>query len=203
MTKESVLSSNNMIQENQPTPVKNLDEMKRMVHDMSQKNFNIKDIVKKKFCINGQIIGLNPTKVKKINSEIEQLDLPKKEPSHVELLKLFKDGVSRTNAVIKTKCTFEEVNKAYQQFVEFENKTEVPKWFIDGIFLQVQRIHRNTTKYENVFNTLREAVDESIKFRSFTYSCKRCGLPMMILGPEWPDIKRFLISEGWRHDVCP
>ena len=134
MTKESVLSSNNMIQENQPIPVKNLDEMKRMVHDMSQKNLNIKDIIKKKFCINGQIIGLNPTKVKKINSEIEQLDLPKKEPSHVELLKLFKDGVSRTNAVIKTNCTFEEVNKAYQQFVEFENKTEVPKWFIDGIF---------------------------------------------------------------------
>ena len=130
MTKQRVLSSNNMIQENQPTPVKNLDEMKRIVYDMSQKNLNIKDIVKKKFCINGQIIGLNPAKIRQIKEEFENPENSKKEPNHVKLFKLFQKDYTPTAALIETGCTYEEVRETHQQFLSFEDKIDMLRYFM-------------------------------------------------------------------------
>ncbi|MCH7648769.1 MAG: hypothetical protein IIA83_09200 [Thaumarchaeota archaeon] len=205
MTKQRVLSSNNMIQENQPTPVKNLDEMKRIVYDMSQKNLNIKDIVKKKFCINGQIIGLNPAKIRQIKEEFENPENSKKEPNHVKLFKLFQKDYTPTAALIETGCTYEEVRETHQQFLSFEDKIDMPRDFMEKMYeLAIDTAgDAEVSKDDTVIFYLSEAVKDALKYREFTYPCKYCGLPITISDSTWPSAREFLIKNGWHHVECP
>ena len=205
MTKQRVLSSNNMIQENQPTPVKNLDEMKRIVYDMSQKNLNIKDIVKKKFCINGQIIGLNPAKIRQIKEEFENTENSKKEPNHVKLFKLFQKDYTPTAALIETGCTYEEVRETHQQFLSFEDKIDVPRDFMEKMYeLAIDTAgDAEVSKDVTVIFYLSEAVKDVLKYRKFTFPCGYCDLPITISDSTWPSAREFLIKNGWHHVECP
>lgn len=205
MTKQRVLSSNNMIQENQPTPVKNLDEMKRIVYDMSQKNLNIKDIVKKKFCINGQIIGLNPAKIRQIKEEFENPENSKKEPNHVKLFKLFQKDYTPTAALIETGCTYEEVRETHQQFLSFEDKIDVPRDFMEKMYeLAIDTAgDAEVSKDDTVIFYLSEAVKDVLKYRKFTFPCGYCDLPITISDSTWPSAREFLIKNGWHHVECP
>jgi len=195
-------SQKNSKKENQPIRVENYDELKKIVWQDIQQGINQRDILQKKFSINGEIIGLNPAKVKKIKEESTN-SKSSTEPTQVKLFKLFKKNVSPIDALINTKCSYEELKAGYKEYLEFENKTTVPVWFKNEILRLLRKVSPDVNDFENILQILEKTVDDALTYRIFKYPCYRCRKPMLILGPEWPDIKAFLIRERWRHDICP
>ena len=188
-----------------PIRVKNYDELKKNVYQDIQQGMNQKDIVQKKFSVDGEIIGLNPVMVKEIKEEFEKTDKANEEPNHVKLFRLFQKGYTPTAALIETKCTFEEVEEAHQQFLSFEDKIDVSEDYllkIDELALDVA----GDGKFENqndVIFYLNEAVEDALKYRKFTYPCRDCGKPIRVSDYNWPKIREFLIENGWGHTKCP
>jgi len=188
-----------------PIRVKNYDELKKNVYQDIQHGISQRDILPKKFSVNGKIIGLYPARVREIKEEFEKTEHVNEEPNHVKLFKLFQKGYTPTAALIETKCTFEEVNEAHQQFLSFENKTDVSEDYlfkIDELALDVAG-DRKFENHDDVIFYLNEAVEDALKYREFTYPCKKCGKPLRVSDSNWPDIREFLIENGWGHKKCP
>jgi len=188
-----------------PIRVKNYDELKKNVYQDIQQGISQRDILPKKFSVNGKIIGLYPARVREIKEEFEKTEHVNEEPNHVKLFKLFQKGYIPTAALIETWCTFDEVEEAHQQFLSFENKTDVSEDYlfkIDELALDVA----GDGKFENhgdVIFYLNEAVEDALEYRKFTYPCKKCGKPIRVSDYNWPDIREFLIENGWGHEKCP
>jgi len=76
-----------------PIRVKNYDELKKNVYQDIQEGISQRDILPKKFSVNGKIIGLYPARVKKIKEEFEKTEHVNEEPNHVKLFKLFQKRI--------------------------------------------------------------------------------------------------------------
>jgi len=188
-----------------PIRVKNYDELKKNVYQDIQQGINQRDILPKKFSIDGKIIGLYPARVKKIKEEFEKTDHPNEEPNHVKLFRLFQKGYTPTAALIETGCTFEEVKEAHQQFLFFENKIDVSEDYllkIDELALDVAGDGEFKNQDDVIFY-LNEAVEDALKHRERTCPCKNCGKPIMISDSVWLKVREFLIENGCQHVKCP
>lgn len=197
--------SHHSSRKNHPIAVENYDELKKIVCQDIQQGVNQRDIVQKKFSINGEIIGLNPAKVKEIKEEFEKTDHANEEPNHVRLFKLFQKRYTQTAALIETGCTVDEVSKTHQQFLVFENKVDVPLDFMEKMYqLAIDTADdAEVSNEDTVIFYLSEAVKDALKYRKFTFPCGYCDLPIRVSGSSWPTIRKFLIKNGWHHKICP
>lgn len=191
------------LKEREPIKVASMQEAREMVQEMANQRINNREIVKTKFLIDGEIMGLNPKIVKEWKKDSEsKVDSKNQDPDIVTVFKLFKKGVSPTDVIIRTGLSFEFVSKAHEEFLQFEKRTIVPQWFEEYMYDLAYEI-KDCSNLSEVYYSLKKAVKSHIELQKHVYPCLVCGKPVPLDGIALKAAIRFLILDKWQHMGCP
>jgi len=98
-----------------------IHDAEKMVYELLLKQVPQKEIMKIEFIIKDIPRHFNPVQISKIKRKFENIEKPddKKRPLEANLFKLFKQGISPIDAVIKTGLDPNFVESTYKRYLEF------------------------------------------------------------------------------------
>ena len=110
-----------------------LGSIKRKVYELIKKGQNYRDIAKTEFVVDAVVRRFNPSQISQIKAKSKaKSGTNNLDPDKAKVFKLFK-GLTPTDILIQTVLSFEFVNKAHQEFLEFENQVTISRWFDESI----------------------------------------------------------------------
>jgi len=184
------------------TPNMTLEESELEVYKYIQQGKNYREIAQVEFLINNTIRRFNPSQIHKIKEKFEpKIVSSNQDPDKALVFNLFKKGTSPTDVLIQTGLSFEFVDKAYAEFLEFEKKVVVPAWFEEYLY-DLAFTMRECDGLNEVYACLKEAVDSYVELQKHVYSCSQCGEPIKMREKSLEDAMQYLSSK-WHHTVCP
>ena len=182
--------------------VSSLQEARLKIYQMQQENTNQRNILKTKFELDGEIFGFNVKQLSEIKKEFTGKATVTMEYTTSDVFKMFKEGMTPLEVLIKTHKPYDEIITIHDQFLELENKIPVQKYFVDKIFSLAREVKPIDGTYDDVLDKIKTAVESHKKFEHFKYPCNDCGKLIRISNGEWPDLYTFMISEKFGHHDC-
>ena len=171
------------------------------VYELIQKGENYRNIAKTEFVINGVVKRFNPSQISQIKGKFEaKSGTNNLDPDKAKVFKLFKKGLTSTDVLIQTGLSFEFVDKAHEEFLEFENKVIVPHWVEEHLFELATEI-RECNNWNDVYRCMKETVESHNKLQKHYYFCCKCSNPMPIREKSLQDAIDYL-SGKWGHKDC-
>lgn len=181
-----------------------LEDAEKAVYELVKLGKNFRDIAKTGFDIVGNVKRFNPSQISKIKAKFEpKLTENNRDPDKATVFALFKKNKKPTDVIIETGLSYEYVKKSYEEFLEFENKMLVPKYWIDnleGFANSVTDIHGNN-KLGHIHYAFSVAKDSHLELQKHIYFCSICGEEMKIKGKSLQAASDYL-SQSWGHAEC-
>lgn len=116
--------------------VNSLYEAKNKIYELLIKQYSPKEISQIEFIIQGISRRHNLSQISEIKKEFENKHNKEdedKDPRTAFFFKQFDKGKTVKDVVKETDYKLEIVQKAYGEFLKLEEKTVVPKWFLDDL----------------------------------------------------------------------
>jgi hypothetical protein len=112
-----------------------LDEVEQDVFRRIKRGENYSEIVKTRYEIDGTVKKYNPGQISKIKKKFtgEVDDSKNKDPNAAILFKLFEDGESLCDIVVKTQLSPDYVQEMFDKFCEMKKMTVLPSVFINSV----------------------------------------------------------------------
>lgn len=183
------------------TSVSSLQDAKLRVHQMQEEGKNPRDILKTKFDFDGKVFGFNVTQLSEIKKKFELKANTTVEYSISDLFRLFKEGMSPVQVIIKTNTPVDEVKTVYDDFLKLEGMTAT-QYFVDKIYSLARKVMPIDGTINDVLNKIETAVESHIEFEQYKYPCSDCGKLIRISNGEWPEIYQFMVTENFGHYDC-
>ncbi|MFZ1075947.1 MAG: hypothetical protein WAN47_00790 [Nitrosotalea sp.] len=113
-----------------------LDEVEKDIFRRIQRGESYSEIVKTRYRIDGRIKKFNISGISKIKQKFtsQASDSENKDPNAALLFKLFEEGESLCDIVVKTQLSPEYVKEMYDKFCEMKKMTVLPAGFIKVLF---------------------------------------------------------------------
>ena len=182
--------------------VDSIDQSEKIILEHVNNGENYRDIAQITFEVNGTVKRFNPSQISKIKAKYEQNQAQNGHDADKSMVfKKFRDGKSIINVVIETGLNYEYVKKAYEEFLESEDKIPVPKWFYWEIMWLAGYPGYSVT-FENVIKVMYELIESDQRVQEFVFNCNRCGGDAQIDGKALEDAQQYLSSK-WQHTNCP
>ena len=181
-----------------------LEEAEKAVYELVKQGKNFRDIAQIGFDIAGNVKRYNPSQISKIKAKLE----PKAPENHLDqdkskVFALFKKNKKPTDVIIETGLSFEYVKKSYEEFLEFEEKILVPKYWIDNLvgFADWIKESDGRNKLGHIHNAFSVAKDSHVELQDHVYNCSVCGEEMKIKDKSLQSASNYL-SQSWGHAEC-
>lgn len=171
------------------------------VYELIQKGENYRNITKTEFVVDGVVKRFNPSQISQIKAKFEaKSGSNNQDPDKAKVFKLFKKGLTPTDVLIQTGLSYDFVNKAYQEFLEFEKRVTVLKW-VEEYFFELAWDIKECNNWNDVYSCMKKAVESHRELKEHFYYCCECGEQIPIRGKSLEDARNYL-SERWHHKVC-
>ncbi len=191
----------NTVKSQSTISVSSLHDAKLKVHQMQKEGKNPRDILKTKFDFDGKVFGFNVTQLYEIKKKFELKANTTVEYTISDLFRLFKEGMSPVQVIIKTNKPVDEVKTAYDDFLKLEGMTAT-QYFVDKIYSLARKVMAIDGTINDVLNKIETAVESHIEFEQFKYPCTDCDELIRISNGEWPDLYNLMVSENFGHYDC-
>lgn len=186
----------------QSIEVNSFDEAEKIVYEQIRTGKNTREISQMTFIINDITKRYNPHQIRQIKDKhIQKSNNNNLDPEKALCFKLFKNGFSPSDVVIKTKLAPQFVQKAYQEFLEFEDKEVFSKKEIQDLydFVKMKMGWGKSLKdIKFIFKILFHHHDDYMKL---FFDCVGCGEPMDIDDKMLAYARNYL-AKNWRHKEC-
>lgn len=181
-----------------------IDEVEKAVYELVKSGKNFRDIAKTSFDIAGNVKRFNPSQISKIKAKFEpKLPENNRDPDKATVFALFKKNKKPTDVIIETGLSFEYVKKSYTEFLEFEGKMLVPKFWIDNLegFANFITEPHGNNKLGNIHYAFSVAKNSHLELESHVYNCCVCEEVMPIKDKSLQSASEHL-SKSWGHAEC-
>lgn len=181
-----------------------IDEAEQAVYDQVKSGKNFRDIAQTGFDISGNIKRFNPSQISKIKAKFEpKLPENNRDPDKATVFSFFKKNKKPTDVIIETGLSYEYVKKSYEEFLEFEKKVIIPKYWLDDLedagYYVIYSDGEN--KLEHIRNAFITAKDSYLELESHIYYCCKCEEPIPIKDKTLQAACDYL-SQNWGHAEC-
>jgi len=184
--------------------VNSLEEAEKQVYKLRQANKNPREIAQIGFSINGVVKRFNPVQISKIKAKYEP-NIPKnnRDQDKSRVFSLFKKNKTPVDVVILTGLSYEYVKKSYAEFLEFEEKTIVPKYWLDnlGEFADYVTDPDENNKLTHIHYAFSVAKESHLELQNHIYYCCICSNQIPIRGKSLQSACDYL-SKKWGHSEC-
>jgi len=177
--------------ENQEIVCTSLAEAEHRVLELRNQGMPYNKLTRIPFKIGDRIKRFNPKQISAISKtagsaqESSKSDMPKNDNKIQTIFSLLKNGKSRTEIVIQTGIEPEVVNKAYEQYLEFENYIKCHKQDYQKMRSRVLEYHKRLKhnpipleigfkEISKVFDSLYETFELFMKEPELTFRCSKC-----------------------------
>jgi len=179
-----------------------LEEAEKLIFEQIKQGKNPRDISQLEIPIDGIVRKFNINQIHKIKEKFSpKIQEKHRDPDKALAFQLFKKGDLPIEVVIKTKLPSEFVQKAYEEFLEFEGKQVVPK-------IEIQDLYNFTKKNWMPCNSLldvklffKKIIPYKDKYLELVFDCKECGRPFYPEG-EMLDHARNYLANNFVHSEC-
>ena len=186
----------------QPLQNMTLEQAEKIILEQLKAKKNMRDIVKMKFPINGVETGFNIDQIRQIKEKyIPKINLDHRDSDKAYCFKLFKKGLSPTEVVIKTNLSPEFVQKAYQEFLEFEEKEVFPKNEVRDLYEFLKNDGWSCSSLLDIKNILVELIPCYEKYMQLLFHCEKCGTVFYPEGKLLDDARNYL-AQNYGHSEC-
>lgn len=188
--------------------VANWEEAEKYVVEKKREGWNVRDILKLKFLIGNEIIGLNPSRVSEIDKKYGL-------SSHVD----FKQGgnYNQTEALKKIfkmlwkKTPYENiliefgdpklVNNAVEAYNKLAGYEPVPKKTMDALRAELS-VAGNCSTYEGLLEAASKSGYSHYLRKTHMYKCAYCGEPEIMGKNEFSFMQSSLPKNNFAHLDC-
>ena len=184
--------------------VNSLEEAEKYVYKLTQENKNPREISQIGFSINGVVKRFNPVQISKIKAKFEpKIPENNRDQDKSRVFSLFKKNKKPVDVIIQTSLSYEYVKKSYQEYLDFEEKTLVPKYWLDNLeeFADYVRDPDGINKLGHIHCAFSVAKGSHLELQNHIYYCCVCSKQMPIRGKLLQAACDYL-SKTWGHSEC-
>ena len=182
--------------------VDSLDQAEKIILEHLATGENYRDIAQITFDINGTVKRFNPSQISKIKAKYEQNQAQNGHDADKSMVfKMFRKDKNPTDVVIETGLNFDYVKKAHEEFLEFEDKILIPRWFYDKveeIACCIEEDPHTLPRISYCLDQLEQAYEE---YKNYVYTCSICGKDSQIKDETLKDAQQYIASR-WAHAGC-
>jgi len=179
-----------------------LEEAEKLVFEQIKQGKNPREISQLEISIDGIVRKFNINQIHKIKEKFSpKIQEKHRDPDKALAFQLFKKGCFPIEVVIKTKLPSEFVQKAYEEFLEFEGKQVVPKAEIQDLYDFVKSKWWPCKNLLDVKNFIKKSIPYKDKYLELIFDCKECGYPLYPEG-EMLDHARNYLANNFVHSEC-
>ena len=181
-----------------------IDETEKAVYELVKSGKNFRDIAQTGFDIAGNVKRYNPSQISKIKAKFEpKLPENNRDPDKATAFTLFKKNKKPTDVIIETGLSYEYVKKSYEEYLSFEEKMLVPKYWINNLaeFASYIRDPSGSNKLGDIHYAFSVAKDSQLELKSHIYYCCGCEEPITIKDKTLQAACDYL-SQKWGHAEC-
>jgi len=182
--------------------VLNENDARHLVKTLKMKGYNDRDILKIKIMIGDEKFPLNIAKIEEIYKESEQKSKEKVQYTEADYFQLFQKNYTPNDVVSRFGCSFDDVDKAFNNFQKYSDKILVSSRDYKIMFSHLRKIISYVETFEGANLIIEAAVDSHIMHQQYKYSCNVCGETKVMDSDELPDILQFLKDVQYGHDDC-
>ncbi|AJW71035.1 hypothetical protein [Nitrosopumilus adriaticus] len=181
-----------------------IDEAEKKLYEMIKSGTNFREIAKTGFDISGNIKRYNPSQISKIKAKFEpKLPENNRDPDKAKVFSLFKKNKKPTDVIIETGLNYEYVKKSYEEYLEFEEKMLVPKYWINNLVNYADGISEQVGKNKlgHIHYALSVAHNSHVELQKHIYYCCVCEEQIPIKDKTLQAACDYL-SQKWGHAEC-
>lgn len=179
-----------------------LDEAEKLIFEQIKQGKNPREISQLEIPIDGIVKKFNINQIHKIKEKFSPKIIEKlRDPDKAVAFKLFKKGYPSIEVVIKTKLPSEFVQKAYEEFLEFEGKQVFFKNEIQDLYEFVKKNWWPCDSLLDVKNFLKQLIPLRNKYLELLFDCEKCGYPIYPEGELLDDARNYL-AQHYVHPEC-
>jgi len=184
--------------------VNSLEEAEKQVYKLIQANKNPREISQIGFSINGVVKRFNPVQIREIKAKFEpKIPENNRDQDKSRVFSLFKKNKKPVDVIIQTGLNYEYVKKSYDEFLEFEENTIVPKYWLDNLeeFADYVTDPDGPNKLGHIHCAFSVAKESHIELQKHFFYCCKCGEEIRIRENTLEAAHNFLSSK-WGHSEC-
>ena len=184
--------------------VNSIEEAEKEIYKSIQANKNPREITQIGFSINGDVKRFNPAQIRKIKAKFEpKIPENNQDQDKSRVFSLFKKNKKPVDVIIQTSLSYEYVKKSYDEFLEFEEKAIVPKYWLDNLeqFAYYVTDPDGPNKLGHIHYAFSVAKESHLELESHIFYCCRCKKKMSIRDNAVQAACDYL-SKTWGHSEC-
>ena len=179
-----------------------LEEAEKLIFEQIKQGKNPREISQVEFPIDGIVRKFNINQIHKIKEKFSpKIQEKHRDPDKALAFQMFKKDCLPIEVIIKTKLPSEFVQKAYEEFLEFEGKTVVSKNEIQDLYSFVKGDWWPCENLHNVKLFLKKSIEYRDQYLELVFDCKECGYPLYPEG-EMLDHARNYLANNFVHSEC-
>ena len=182
--------------------VKNETEAKQLVRNLRKEGNNPRTILKIKIMIDGEKFPLNITKIKDICEGSEQKSKEKIKLTEADYFQLFQKNYTPNDVVSKHGCSFDDVDKAFNNFQKYSDKILSSSRDYEIMISNLRKIYPNVETFEDANLAIETAVESHLMLQSYNYGCSVCEERRVIGEDERSPILQYLKDQKFGHAAC-
>jgi len=185
--------------------VDSIDQAEKIILEHVNNGENYRDIAQVTFNVNGNIKRFNPSQISKIKAKYEENQAQNAHDADKSLVfKMFRKDKNPTDVVIETGLNFDYVKKAYEEYLEYEEKELVPKKWLENLveiagYVFVWTQEEKLSYINEAFSIAKES---HLELEKHIFYCCKCGQETAISNKVLKAASNYL-SKNWGHVECP
>ena len=184
--------------------VNSLEEAEKEIYKSIQANKNPREITQIGFSINGVVKRFNPAQIREIKAKFEpKIPENNRDQDKSRVFSLFKKNKKPVDVIIQTSLSYEYVKRSYQEYLDFEEKTLVPKYWLDNLeeFADYVRDPDGMNKLGHIHYAFSVAKASHLELESHIFYCCGCKKKTSIRDNALQAACNYL-SKTWGHLEC-
>ncbi len=179
-----------------------LEEAEKFVFEQIKQGKNPREISQIEFLIDGIVRKFNINQIHQIKEKFSpKIQEKHRDPDKALAFQLFKKGCFPIEVIIKTKFPSEFVQKAYEEFLEFEGKQVVPKAEIQDLNEMAKDRMYPSHNFSDLKHFIEQIVPDYDKYQELAFICKKCGKYIFPSGKSLDDARNYLAGK-YVHYEC-